>query len=164
MTLTQEEAHRLFEYKDGMLLWKERPKFSRKPKGDMEAGTASGHGYKKLSYQKKKYYAHQVIFLMQHGYIPELIDHIDGDTGNNRIENLRASNKSLNACNAKSRSDNTSGHKGVVWSKACQKWMARVQFQNKSKHLGVFEDFEFACLVADEARVLYHGEHANFER
>lgn len=38
-TLTQEEAHRLFEYRDGVLYWKERPKNSRKLKGDMEAGT-----------------------------------------------------------------------------------------------------------------------------
>ena len=158
--LTQEEAHRLFEYKDGLLFWKERPKYSRKPKGDMQAGTASGHGYKKITFNQKQFYVHQLIFLMQHGYIPDLIDHIDGDTNNNKVENLRVSNHSFNACNSKTRSDNTSGHKGVVWSKACQKWMARVQFQNKSKHLGVFEDFEFACLVADEARSFYHGEHA----
>jgi len=26
MSLTQEEAHRLFEYKDGVLFWKERPR------------------------------------------------------------------------------------------------------------------------------------------
>lgn len=160
MTLTQDKAHQLFEYRDELLFWKERPKNSRKLKGDMEAGTVSGHGYKKIVVNQKKYYVHQVIFLMQHGYIPKLIDHIDGNTNNNKIENLRASNKSLNACNSKSRLNNTSGHKGVVWSKACQKWMARIQFQNKTKHLGVFEDFEFACLVADEARTLYHGEHA----
>lgn len=162
MTLTQEEAHRLFEYKDGMLLWKERPKFSRKPKGDMEAGTASGHGYKKLSYQQKKYYAHQVIFLMQHGYIPELVDHIDGNTDNNKIDNLRASNKSLNACNAKIRFDSTTGHKGVVWHKGAKKWMCQIVANKKTIYLGVHEDFEFACLVADEARNLYHGEHAKF--
>jgi len=164
MTLTQEEAHRLFEYKDGVLYWRERPKASRKPKGDMEAGTASGHGYKKLVYQQQKYYTHQVIFLMQHGQIPEVVDHIDGNTANNKIENLRASTKSLNACNSKLASNSTSGHKGVVWSGACNKWIAKLQFQKRQIHLGVFEDFDLACLVADEARVLYHGEHANFER
>jgi hypothetical protein len=78
----------------------------------------------------------------------------------NKIENLRASSKSLNACNSKLRNDNSSGHKGVVWSKACNKWSARIQFQKRSIHFGVFEDFEFACLVADEARSLYHGSHA----
>ena len=97
---------------------------------------------------------------MQHGYIPEILDHIDGDTANNRIENLRESSKSLNACNSKLRNDNSSGHKGVAWSKACRKWMAQVHFKSRAIHLGVFEDFELACLVADEARILYHGNHA----
>jgi hypothetical protein len=159
-TLTQEEAHRLFEYRDGVLYWKERPKCSRKPKGNMEAGTVSGHGYKKLKVKKKFFYVHQVIFLLQHGFIPELIDHIDGNTNNNKIENLRASNKSLNACNSKPRVDNTSGHKGVTWGKVCKKWKARVNVNGRGIHLGVFEDFELACFVADEARRLFHGSHA----
>lgn len=161
-TLTQEEAHRLFEYRDGVLYWKERPKNSRKPKGDMEAGTKSGHGYKKLTVNQKRFYVHQVVFLMQHGYIPEVVDHIDGNTNNNKIENLRASNKSLNACNSKQNSKNTSGHRNVVWSVACQKWQVKVQLQKRGLHLGVFEDFDLACLVADEARRLYHGTYARF--
>jgi hypothetical protein len=160
MTLTQEEAHRLFEYRDGALYWKERPNASRKPKGDMEAGTASGHGYKKIRRNNKTYYTHQLIFLMQHGYIPKVVDHIDGNTENNQIENLRASSKSLNACNSKLPSHNTSGTKGVVWLKRECKWIARVQINKKVIHLGTFDDIELASLVADEARLLYHGEHA----
>lgn len=159
-TLTQEEAHRLFEYRDGVLYWKERPKQSRKVKGNMEAGTVTTGGYKKVTIKQRKYYVHQLVFLMQHGYIPEIVDHIDGNTSNNLVENLRASNKSQNACNSKIRTDNKSGHRGVVWSKACDKWTARVQINKKGIHLGVFESFELACLVADEARILYHGSHA----
>jgi hypothetical protein len=158
--LTQEEAHSLFEYKDGLLFWKERPKFSRKQKGDMEAGTDSGHGYKKVKIKNKTYYTHQLIFLMQHGYIPKVVDHIDGNTYNNMIENLRESNKSLNACNAKIPAHNTSGHKGVMWLKREKKWCARVQINKKVIHLGTFADKELACLVADEGRILYHGAHA----
>jgi HNH endonuclease len=160
MTLTQEEAHRLFEYKDGVLYWRERPKFSRKPKGDMEAGTVSGHGYKKIGIKQKRVYVHQVIFLMQHGFIPEVVDHIDGNTNNNKIENLRASNKSLNACNSKLPSNNTSGTKGVVWLKRECKWVARVQFNKKVIYLGTFSNIELASLVAEEARILYHGKYA----
>ena len=158
--LTQEEAHCLFEYKDGILFWKERPKFSRKPKNDMEAGTVSGHGYKKIRFKNKTYYTHQMIFLMQHGYIPKVVDHIDGNTANNKIENLRESSKSFNACNSKISSRNTSGHKGVIWLKREKKWVARVQINKKVIHLGTFVDKELACLVADEGRILYHGEHA----
>jgi hypothetical protein len=160
MTLTQEEAHRLFEYRDGMLFWKVRPKNSRKPKGDMEAGTASGHGYKKVTVNQKRFYVHQLVFLMQHGYIPKLIDHIDGQTDNNKVENLREATKAQNSHNSKMRK-NLSGHRGVVWVKHCKKWEARLVFNKKPMYFGLHEDFEFACLVADEARRLYHGEFAN---
>jgi hypothetical protein len=160
MSLTQEEAHRLFEYRDGSLFWRERPKTSCKPKEDAEAGTASGHGYRKIRRGKKTYYVHQLIFLMQHGYIPEVVDHIDGNKSNNYVENLRASSKSLNACNSKLPSHNTSGTKGVIWLKRECKWVARVQINKKVIHLGTFDDIELASLVSDEARRLYHGEHA----
>lgn len=159
-SLTQEEAHRLFEYRDGVLYWRKRPKFSRKPKGDMEAGTASGHGYRKIRYCNKTYYTHQIIFLMHHGYIPIIVDHVDGNTENNQIKNLRASTKSKNACNSKVPAHNTSGTKGVVWLKREHKWVARVQINKKTIHLGTFDDIDLASLVADEARLLYHGEHA----
>ena len=159
-TLTQEEAHRLFEYKDGKLFYKKCPRGSGKFKTNPEAGANSGHGYKKLSLNGKFYYTHQIIFLMQHGYIPKLVDHIDGNSENNAIENLRESNKSLNACNAKLQSNNTSGTKGVTWSKKIGQWTSRVQINKKVIHLGTFNDLELASLVADEARLLYHGKHA----
>ena len=157
--LTQEQAHSLFEYKDGMLYWRIRPKNSKKLKGDMEAGTIS-NGYKKVTIFQKKYYVHQLVYLMQYGYIPKLIDHINGNRQDNTINNLRESNKSLNACNSKTPVTNTSGHKGVTWCKKTKKWFARLQFEKKHIHLGSFDDLEFACLVADEGRLLYHGKHA----
>lgn len=160
--LTQEEAHRLFEYRDGVLFWKERPKCSRKSKHNMTAGTTTTGGYLQVVVNQKKYYVHQVIFLMQHGYIPKVIDHIDGITSNNKISNLRESSKSLNACNSKLRKDNTSNHKGVAWHKGGKRWMAQITFNKRLIYLGLFEDFELACLVADEARDLYHGQHARF--
>jgi hypothetical protein len=159
-TLTQAEAHRLFEYRDGVLYWKVRPQNSRKSKDDNTAGTVTTGGYVKVTIAQKKYYAHQIVFLMQHGYIPGVIDHIDGNTSNNRIDNLRESSKSFNACNSIKRSDNTSGHRGVVWHKKANKWMCQVNLKGKQIYLGLHEDFDLACLVADEARSLYHGEHA----
>jgi len=158
--VTQEEVLRLFEYRDGVLYWKERPRCSRKPPGDMSAGFKSTQGYKKVKVNKETYYVHQIVFLMHHGYIPEIVDHIDRNTSNNRIENLRAANKSLNAINSKLNSRNTSGHTGVVYNKLLKKWETRLMLNKRNKYFGIFEDFDLACLVADEARRIYHGEHA----
>ena len=168
--LTKEQALELFEYRDGALYWKERPRSHFKsdlawkqwnPKhAGKQAGCKSGHGYVKIRIYGKAMYAHQIIFLLHNGFVPSLIDHIDGNQSNNNIQNLRESNKQNNACNSKVRSDNTSGNRNVAWHKAAKKWAARITVNMKSKHIGLFEDFEFACFVADEARRLYQGEHA----
>jgi hypothetical protein len=158
---TQEEVLRLFEYRDGVLYWKERPRCSRKPPGDMSAGFESTQGYKKVKFNKETYYVHQIVFLMHHGYIPEVVDHIDRNTSNNRIENLRPANKSLNAFNSKPKTTNSSGYKNVTWNKQIKKWQVQLTINKRCKHFGWFDDLDFAGLLADEARRLYHGEYAS---
>jgi hypothetical protein len=158
--LTQEKAHSLFKYTDGMLYWKIRPKYSRKPKGDMEAGTKSGHGYKKITFNKKRYYVHQLMYLMHYGFIPKLIDHIDGNKSNNNIENLREATKSQNACNSNMNINNSSGYKGVAWHKTAKKWVVQLIVNDKQKYFGCYDDIELADLVAQEGRNKYYGEFA----
>lgn len=158
--LTQEQALNLFRYENGVLFWIKKYHASRKKDKSDEAGTTTTGNYKKVCIAGKKYYAHRIIFLMHHGYFPEVVDHIDGDPSNNKIENLRASDKSKNAMNAKLWRTSTSGHRGVIKSRKPNRWCSRVQVNKKNIYLGTFDDFELACLVADEARILYYGEHA----
>lgn len=123
-------------------------------------GCADKDGYLVVGVNFKQYKVHRLIFLMHHGYLPAVLDHINGDTSDNRIDNLRACNKSQNACNSKIRSDNTSGVKGVCWKKGRGKWRAYIQVKGKQLHLGHFDDLELAELVVSEARELYHGKFA----
>jgi hypothetical protein len=170
MTLTQEEAHRLFEYKDGALYWKERPRsdfntdlafkqWNPKHAGN-RAGCSSGH-YVTVAINKKHYALARVIFLMHYGYLPEIVDHADCNPKNNDISNLRAATKAENQRNAGMYAHNTSGVKGVVWSKACQKWIARIKVMGKTKHLGTFESKELASEFVQLARETFHGKFAN---
>ena len=46
--------------------------------------------------------------------------------------------------------NNTSGVKGVCWSKASNKWMSRINIDGIAIHLGVFTDIE----DAKQARIL----------
>jgi hypothetical protein len=62
------------------------------------------------------------------------VDHIDGDSLNNQRANLRICSHQENRSNTRKHKDNTSGFKGVSWSKAAKKWTARLC----NKHLGVF--------------------------
>ena len=72
------------------------------------------------------------------------IDHIFGDTNDNRKQNLRIANKFENAENAKLRVDNKSGTKGVKWDKKTKQWVGQIQCHNKRFHLGYFKDLQDA--------------------
>ena len=95
-------------------------------------------------------------------YMPKEVDHIDGNSLNNKIENLREANRSENVCNIGIKKTNTSGYKGVHWDKARNKWMVTVQKNKKIVFNKRFEDLELAVLVAEEARNKYHKEFARF--
>jgi len=90
-----------------------------------------------------------------------LVDHINGDTLDNRKENLRICTPSENIRNSKRRSTNTSGFKGVNFQ--CGKWMARIMIHQKRYNLGLFDTPEEAHKAyCDKAKEL-HGEYARFE-
>lgn len=160
MTLTQEEAHRLFEYRDGALYWKIRPAM-RNHIGDVVGGTnGTKQPYLRGRYKKHRFMVHQIVFLMHHGFIPECVDHIDGNIQNNRIENLRQATTAQNAYNQKLHTNNTSGHRCVSWHKHHKIWVVRLCIRQKNVLTKYFKDFELACLFADEARDIYHGNYA----
>ena len=108
--LTQQYLNEIFEYRDGNLYWKKD--YGRKCKSGTLAGTINLRGYIQIGYKRKNYMAHKLIFLMHHGYLPEIVDHIDNDRANNKIENLREATLLQNRWNSLKRSDNTSGIKG----------------------------------------------------
>ena len=151
-TLLDIDLHNIFYYKDGLLFYK---------KTNKKAGWGSHSSYNKVEINYKIYCQHRVIFLMQHGYLPKVVDHIDGNRYNNKIENLRATDQSKNALYARKKSHNTSGVKGVHFHRICNKWWARISIDGKRKSLGLFDDLELAELVMMEAREKHHGEFAH---
>jgi hypothetical protein len=92
----------------------------------------------------------------------KMIDHIDGDTRDNRRALLRPATNAQNQYNQGIPSHNTSGHKGVTWHRATQKWHAKIRHEGKRLHLGYFTDLEEAAKAYREAALKYHGEFANF--
>lgn len=151
MNITQELMHQLFEYKDGILYSK---------KTGQSVGNKHHTGYRYFYIAGKQYNAHRMIFLMHHGYLPELVDHIDNDRSNDRIENLRPATWSQNLQNMKMRHSNTSGYKNVTWTKSKNKWTVALNVNKKYKFVGRFDNLEFADLVATEAREKFLGAFA----
>jgi hypothetical protein len=155
--LTQNQAKDLLDYHDGVL-------YCKVSRSNLKTGAKVGSlhlkGYLRTQINKKMYYNHRIIFLMFHGWMPAKIDHIDNNPFNNKIDNLRPATNVENGQNAKKRMDNTSGVKGVYWSKRDKKWQVRVQINGKRKSFGYYDSIELADLVAQEARTKYHGQYA----
>jgi hypothetical protein len=87
------------------------------------------------------------------------IDHINGNTLDNRKCNLRICTHSENAKNRKRNENNTSGYKGVGFLKHNRKWRSRIRVNGKKIYLGCFNTAEEAHRAYCEASKKYHGEY-----
>lgn len=96
--LTQDLLKELFSYRDGDLYWK---KSRSGIKIGCSAGTIDDRGYRVIKINGKSYKGHRLMFLYHHGYLPEFLDHVDGDPLNNDIDNLREATKQENGRNRK---------------------------------------------------------------
>jgi hypothetical protein len=70
---------------------------------------------------------------------------------------------SQNKQNCGLQSNNTSGCKGVFWSKNRNKWEARIQIDGRQLYLGRFEDIADARKARSSAESKYFGEFARTE-
>jgi hypothetical protein len=122
----------------------------------------SDTGYIYLSIMGKRYPAHRLAWLYVHGEFPEAdIDHIDGDKTNNAISNLRKATRAQNSANSQTGQRNTSGIKGVSWSKTAKKWVARIVMNGQVALNAYFDDVEEARQAVEGKRLELQGEFAN---
>ncbi|MFB5010839.1 HNH endonuclease [Enterobacter hormaechei subsp. steigerwaltii] len=148
-----------YDESSGQLTWKVRP--SQKDKVNSVAGSKSG-SYIKISIKGRKYAAHRVAFFMAKGYCPDEIDHINGQKTDNRLKNLRDSNRSQNCLNKGVRSDSFCGVKGVTYRIDNKSWQARCTSKNGRRvHLGYFKKIEDAIAKLASFRKEEHGEFSN---
>lgn len=128
-----------------------------------KVGYHNDQGYLLTSIDGEKYRLHHLAWLHEYGYLPSELDHINGRRDDNRIANLREVSRLENLKNIKRPVTNTSGHMGVHWHKALEKWRVRFRSGGKYIHGGVFEKIDDAVARRDE---LYrqHGFHPNHGR
>jgi hypothetical protein len=140
--------HDYFDYKDGKIYRKN---------GNL-AGNMLKNGYGLVSVKGKRIGIHRVIYAMHHGFMPEIVDHIDGNPSNNNIQNLRPATKSQNGMNQKLSAKNTSGYKGVSWNG--HSWRVCVYKGGKKITVGTYKDKEVANVIAMLARTVHHNDFA----
>lgn len=130
----------IFEYQDGKLLNKKTRHVYRNEDRD---------GYIRVRLLGREFRAHRIIWELHNGNIPEgmLIDHIDGNTRNNSIENLRLATRQQNNASS-SKSKHHELPKGITLNPS-GKFRARITHKDITYSLGTFKTVEEAQLAYD---------------
>lgn len=107
---------------------------------------------------QQKVYMHRFLTRAETG---ELIDHKNGDTLDNRGENLRKANYRENSANRKLYAHNTTGFKGVYrYSRGSKRWRAAITFNDKQISLGYYANPIEAAKAYNKKAVELFGEFA----
>ena len=110
----------------------------------------------------KSYRIHRLIWRLENeGDVPDLIDHIDGDPFNNRIQNLRIATHAQNMRNRGVQRNNVSGIKGVTFAKERahleNPWVAKINIEGRSTNLGAYLTKGLAAVAHAKAAIRFHG-------
>lgn len=156
--LTKNAVERLLDYnpETGRFVWKINTKGAR---AGREAGVIVRDGYRRISINRRHYFAHCIAMLLMTGEWPTTeIDHIDGIPSNNTWTNLRMASRKQNGRNRKINRNNTSGFKGVSWSSKAAKWQTGIMVDGRSIYLGSYWDIRNAAAAYNKAAHKYFGE------
>lgn len=177
--LTQEELNRLFIYdpESGHLVWRRREQSDFKAERDWRAwnsnnagsvaGSPNNFGHIRVRYNNKFYLAHRLIWKMVNGEDPEIIDHINGNPADNRIENLRSASIFSNMRNVRTRSERKGRCFGVF--RIGRRWVVRIGEEGKQVQIGTFTRLHEAIAIRKCAEIVrgyhpLHGQPAYFSK
>lgn len=157
-----------FDVVDGDLFWKERPlehfdsqraknMWNAKFAGKRAGRKMQGRNYRQVAISGIRYLEHRILAVFYGISTKNVIDHIDGNGLNNRVENLRAASHQEN-------SRNSVGKRGKrlrvgVYQKG-NKFGCSIRIGDKQKWLGVFDTEAEAVAARKGAENLFFGEFA----
>jgi len=128
----------------------------------MVAGRRSTNGYWEIGIDRHRHRAHRLAWWFCFGPFPidHEVDHINGDKLDNRICNLRLATRAQNMQNRGNRRSNSTGYKGVTFSKSRQKFIAQIVANGRYYRLGQFATAEAAHEAYKSAALKLHGDFA----
>ena len=137
--------------------WKEcktRPSYWFKNKPNLHI-LKSGYKYYRIKINKKSYRLSRIVYKAHNKdwditdiSINNFIDHINTNSLDNRIENLRVVTQQQNQWNRNA--------KGYSWDKNAKKWHAKININGKDKYLGLFDNEEDAHISYLNAKEIHH--------
>lgn len=157
-------AHFSYDPSTGALLRKIATRFS--PVGSVVGcqtgkGHLTGAGYLGVRLKNRLYKVAHLVWLHEKGTWPaQSLDHIDRDTNNNRIENLREATRFQQAQNLVRKKTSRSGVRGVYWHIKMRRWQAEITANGRRLFLGSFKSKAQAVRARRAGEKTYHGEYS----
>jgi hypothetical protein len=132
------------------------------------------HGRRVGSYSKKygrictkfgEVVVPRLLMFMHNGAWPDgEVDHINGNTHDDRLSNLRVCTREENAKNRRAYNSNSAGYKGVYEGNKrgkVIKYLASIQVDNERIYLGSFNTPWQAAAAYNKAAAEHHGKFAS---
>ena len=119
------------------------------------AGTISSQGYLVISNwsgsKSRQFRAHRIVWFLNYGEVPSMLDHINGNRSDNRIENLRPTTHSLNGRNQRPRVGlGYTKYKGVYYDKTNDKYKSAIKRNCKTEYIGTTKSEKEAAEMYDK--------------
>lgn len=134
------------------LVWR-----NNRAKAGAVTGTSGTRGYLQCTLDAKPYKLHRLAWLYVYGEWPKgQIDHINHNTADNRLVNLRDVPCAYNHQNRARRTKSASGYLGVTWHKRDARWQAYINVNGRSHHLGFYLTLQDAVAARIAAERQYH--------
>lgn len=142
LSLKDFKEHLEYDRKNGVFY---RKKSNNQNKVGDIVGNKRKNGYVIAKIKGHNILVHRLVWLFEHGEWPnELLDHIDGDKSNNKINNLRPATYTQNKLNSKTSKNNKIGLKGVQLHQKSGKYRARIFHNKRHVSLGLYNTPEEA--------------------
>jgi hypothetical protein len=149
MMLSPERLLSLFDVdvENGRLIWRNPPKYHPRMLGKEAGGPRPNRGkhYWVVKIDGRAHKRGRLIFLAAHGKLPNpCVDHINGDSLDDRISNLREATVTQNAWNHSKRARRINLPMGVRRVEKSGRFQARISFHGRQIHHGAFDTPEEA--------------------
>lgn len=142
-TLTRKEILKFFIYdkERGVLIWRHHWSKSHVTRFVGKEVTSEsereGLRYIRVRLKDQLFLVHRIIWFLEKNDWPDLIDHIDGNGRNNRIENLRVATKRQNMQNMrKHRSGHLLGTSLLCDRYNDPRWLSKIKIGKEYRRLG----------------------------
>ena len=158
-----EQLRQMFQLNsDGSLTWLSISKYHIEKLGRAAGSPIPSHGkaYWAVQINGRKVKRSRIVFCLTHGRWPQQqIDHINGNSLDDRPENLREATVTQNAWNHKRRAKRSPTPMGVRFERS-GRYRARIAVNKKQLNLGVFATMDMASDAYQAARRQHFGEFA----